>query len=210
MESVAAPPARRRPPLLFRLASWLVRGLLLVLALWALSLTSVHLWGRRDEARAVQAIVVLGAAQYDGKPSPVLRARLDHAISLYQRGLAPVMIMTGGVGPGDTVSEAVVSRRYAERQGVPGSAILEETEGLTSLQSMRAVGRLMDGHGLERALLVSDPFHMLRLKLLSRRVGVQGFTSPTPLSPISRNRSQERRFLLRESVVLPVVLLGGG
>jgi uncharacterized SAM-binding protein YcdF (DUF218 family) len=198
-----------RPPLPFRLASWLFRGFLLLLALWALSLTSVHLWGRRDEARAADAIVVLGAAQYDGKPSPVLKARLDHAVDLYRRGLATRMIMTGGTGPGDTVSEATVGKRYAARLGVPESAILTEGEGLTSYQSMQAVARLMASHGMKRAVLVSDPFHMLRLKLLSKRVGIEGFTSPTPLSPISRSRAQERRFLLRESVILPLVIFGG-
>lgn len=213
MSSAVAPPSasprRPRPPLPFRLASWLARGVMLLLALWALSLTAVHLWGRRDEARPADAIVVLGAAQYDGKPSPVLRARLDHAIDLYRRGLAPALIMTGGRGPGDTVSEATVGRRYAERQGVPGEAILEESEGLTSYQSMRAVQRLMERRGMTDAVLVSDPFHMLRLKLLARRLGIRGFTSPTRRSPISRSRAQERRFLLRESVVLPLVLLGG-
>jgi uncharacterized SAM-binding protein YcdF (DUF218 family) len=203
----AAP--RRRPPFPVRLLSWAVRGAMILLAFWALSLTAVHLWGRRDEARPADAIVVLGAAQYDGKPSPVLRARLDHAVTLYRRGLAPVLIMTGGKGPGDTVSEATVGRRYAERQGVPGDAILEESEGLTSFQSMEAVKRLMASRGLARAVLVSDPFHMLRLKLLSKRLGIQGFTSPTPHSPISRSRAQERRFLLRESAILPLVLLGG-
>jgi uncharacterized SAM-binding protein YcdF (DUF218 family) len=208
MTAPSSPP-RRRAPFPVRLASWGVRALLLLLALWALSLTSVHLWGRRDEARAADAIVVLGAAQYDGRPSPVLKARLDHAIALYQRGLAPSMIMTGGIGPGDTVSEAMVGKRYAVHAGVPADAILTEEEGLTSLQSMRAVSRLMAGHGMKRAVLVSDPFHMLRLKLLSRRVGIEGYTSPTPSSPISRSRAQERRFLLRESVILPLVLWGG-
>jgi uncharacterized SAM-binding protein YcdF (DUF218 family) len=186
-----------------------MRGVLLLLALWALSLTSVHLWGRRDEARAADAIVVLGAAQYDGKPSPVLKARLDHAIELYRRGLAPALIMTGGIGPGDTVSEALVGKRYAVRSGVPADSVLTEGDGLTSLQSMQAVARLMERHGMKRAVLVSDPFHMLRLKLLSKRVGIEGFTSPTPSSPISRSRAQERRFLLRESVILPLVLWGG-
>jgi len=191
------------------MASWLVRGVLLVIALWCLSLVSVHLWGRRDEARAADAIVVLGAAQYDGKPSPVLKARLDHALELYRRGLAPRLIMTGGMGPGDTVSEAVVGRRYAARNGIPEDSILIETEGMTSLQSMRAVADLMEREGIQRAVLVSDPFHMLRLKLLSKRVGIEGYTSPTPSSPISRSRAQERRFLLRESVILPLVLFGG-
>jgi uncharacterized SAM-binding protein YcdF (DUF218 family) len=203
----AAPPARKRP-LPLRLANYALRFLILMVALWALTVAAIHLYGRRDEARRVDAIVVLGAAQYDGRPSPVLRARLDHAVLLYRRNLAPVIIMTGGVGPGDTVSEAVVSQRYAVRQGIPRNAILTEREGLTTLQSMDGVARLMRGRGMSRAVLVSDPFHMLRLKLLALRVGIRGFTSPTPDSPISRNRAQERRFLIRESFGLPVAVLG--
>jgi uncharacterized SAM-binding protein YcdF (DUF218 family) len=205
----APPPPPRKRPLPVRFVAGLLRLFLLLVAIWGLTVAAIHLYGRRDEARRVDAIVVLGAAQYDGRPSPVLRARLDHAIALYRRGLAPVMIMTGGVGPGDTVSEAVVSQRYAARHGVPASAILTERTGLSTLESMRGVARLMEQRGARRAVLVSDPFHMLRLKLLSLRVGLSGFTSPTPDSPISRNRAAERRFLIRESIGLPIALLGG-
>ena len=173
-------------------------------------MAAIHLYGRRDEAKAADVIVVLGAAQYDGRPSPVLKARLDHAVELYERGIAKTLIMTGGVGPGDTVSEAVVSRRYASRAGVPAEAILVEKTGLTTLQSMRAVGRMMEERGFDSAVLVSDPFHMLRLKLLARRVGFRGYTSPTRTSPISESRSAERKFLLRESFSLPFALIEAG
>jgi uncharacterized SAM-binding protein YcdF (DUF218 family) len=150
---------------------------------------------------------LLGAAQYDGRPSPVLRARLDHAIELYRGGTARTLIMTGGVGPGDTVSEAVAAQRYAVKQGVPARAILTERAGMTTLQSMQAVRGMMDGRGLHSAVLVSDPFHMLRLKLLAMRCGFTGYTSPTHTSPISRNPDQQRRFLLRESFSLPFALV---
>ena len=180
---------------------------LLALAGWALLVAAIHLWGRRDEARRADVIVVLGAAQYDGRPSPVLKARLDHAVSLYERGIAQTVIMTGGVGPGDTVSEAVVSRRYAAKHGIPEDAILVERSGLTTLESMRAVSEMMRERDMESAVLVSDPFHMLRLKLLARRVGFTGWTSPTRTSPISENRSEERKFLLRESFSLPFAIL---
>lgn len=193
-----------------RLARWGLTLALLGVAVWALLVAAIHLYGRRDEARAADVIVVLGAAQYDGRPSPVLKARLDHAVELYERGIAKTLIMTGGVGPGDTVSEAVVSRRYASRAGVPAEAILVEKTGLTTLQSMRAVGRMMEERGLESAVLVSDPFHMLRLKLLARRVGFRGYTSPTRTSPISESRSAERKFLLRESFSLPFALIEAG
>jgi uncharacterized SAM-binding protein YcdF (DUF218 family) len=192
-----------------RLVRGLVKLALILLAFWALLVAGIHLWGRRDEARPADAIVVLGAAHYDGRPSPVLKARLDHAIGLYRRGLAPLLVMTGGRAPGDTVSEAVVGKRYAVRQGVPADSILTERQGMTTLESMSAVARMLDERGLRRAVLVSDPFHMLRLKALALRVGFKGFTSPTPSSPISRNRGEERRHLVRESFSLPFALVEG-
>ena len=199
--------ARRRAPLPVRIVRGLVKLGLFLVACWALSIASIHLWGRRNEARKSDAIVVLGAAQYDGRPSPVLKARLDHAISLYERGVAPMLIMTGGQAPGDTVSEAVVGRRYAVRAGVPPAAILTENTGMTTLESMRAVSRLMRSNEMESAVLVSDPFHMLRLKLLAKRMGFRGYTSPTRTSPISASRTEERKHLVRESFSLPFALL---
>jgi uncharacterized SAM-binding protein YcdF (DUF218 family) len=190
-----------------RLVRGLIKLVLFLVAGWALCLASIHLWGRRNETPRSDAIVVLGAAQYDGRPSPVLKARLDHAIELYERGVAPVIIMTGGQAPGDTVSEAVVSRRYAIREGVPPAAILTERGGMTTVESMEAVSRLMRSRDMETAVMVSDPFHMLRLKLLARQVGIRGYTSPTRTSPISRNRAEERRHLIRESFSLPFALL---
>lgn len=202
-----APRERRRAPLPVRLVGGLIKLALFLLAGWTLCVAAIHLWGRRNEARESDVIIVLGAAQYDGRPSPVLKARLDHAIELYQDGVAPVIIMTGGQAPGDTVSEAVVGERYAVRAGVPAEAILTEREGMTTVESMEEVARLMEGRRMETAVLVSDPFHMLRLKLLARQVGIRGFTSPTRTSPISRNRAEERKHLIRESLSLPLALL---
>jgi uncharacterized SAM-binding protein YcdF (DUF218 family) len=184
-------------------------GILLLLATtgWAAVLSAIVLFGRADEARPSGAIVVLGAAQYDGKPSPVLRARLDHAVELYRKGVAETLITTGGTGPGDTVSEAVVGKRYAARQGVPREAILTEERGLTSLQSMHAVAALMERNGLGSAVLVSDPFHMLRLRILAWRVGIEGRSSPTRTSPISRSPDEERKHMLRESLSLPFAIV---
>src|SRR6188472_2948553 len=114
-----------RPPLV-RLA---LAGLGLLLVGWVASLGAVLAWERHDQSRPVGAIVVLGAAQYVGRPSPVLRARLDHAVALWRRRLAPIMIVTGGTGMGDTTSEAAVSQRYVAQHGVPIRAVLLETEG---------------------------------------------------------------------------------
>lgn len=176
-------------------------------AAWVVAVTAVYAYGRRDHARRADAIVVLGAAQYDGRPSPVLQARLDHAVRLYEQGVASTLIMTGGTGPGDTVSEAVVSRRYATRAGVPESAILTERAGERSVQSIEAVARLMDARGLRSAVLVSDPFHMLRLRLLAAKHGLRAYPSPTRSSPISANPEEEWRHTLRESIGLPFAVL---
>jgi uncharacterized SAM-binding protein YcdF (DUF218 family) len=178
-----------------------------VFALWAISATAVLIWASRDEARPAQAIVVLGAAQYAGKPSPVLRARLDHALDLWNRHLAALLILTGGTGSGDTTSEAAVGRTYARKHGVPDSAILVENEGRTTSESMRAVAGMLEVRGLQTALLVSDPFHMLRLRILARRFGFTPYTSPTRTSPISPNREERWKYIFSESLKAPLAFL---
>jgi uncharacterized SAM-binding protein YcdF (DUF218 family) len=196
------PPPRKSTSLGWRLAG---AAAAVAVGIWLLSLTLVVIWSLRDTRRPAHAIVVLGAAQYDGRPSPVLRARVDHAIDLWRRGLAPVMLMTGGRGIGDTVSEAAVERRYAIANGVPSAAILVEEESHSTSESLRNVAALM-GKDARAVILVSDPFHMLRLSILARRFGLQPRTSPTRTSPISANRAESWRYMLRESWKAPVAL----
>lgn len=179
----------------------------LLFAAWTVSAIAVITWGSRDGARTSDAIVVLGAAQYVGRPSPVLRARLDHALDLWQRGLAPRLIFTGGIGPGDTTSEAAVSRVYALRHGVPDTAILMENEGRTTRQSLAAVSAIMRARQMRTAILVSDPFHMLRLRVLSSQYGVEASTSPTQTSPISANKGQALGYVLSESIKVPMMIV---
>jgi len=181
--------------------------MLTVFFLWLASAVTVLFWSARDEARPAQAIVVLGAAQYAGKPSPVLRARLDHALDLWKRHLASLLILTGGTGSGDTTSEAAVGRNYAKKHGVPDSAILVENEGRTTSESMRAVAGMLEVRGLQSALLVSDPFHMLRLRILARRFGFTPYTSPTRTSPISPNREERWKYIFSESLKAPMAFL---
>ena len=176
----------------------------LLAATWIVSLAGVMLWERRDDARLADAIIVLGAAQYDGRPSPVLRARLDHALSLWERRLAPYLILTGGMGDGDTTSEAAVGRRYAVKHGVPDSAILMETRGRTTTESIQRVAAVMDTLHRREVILVSDPFHMLRLWILARRFGLEPRTSPTRTSPISSSAVESWRYSLSESVKVPL------
>jgi len=181
-------------------------SLIIVVGLWLVSLTLVLVWQRRDSRQHSRAIVVLGAAQYAGKPSPVLRARIDHAIGLWQRGFSGTIIFTGGSAPGDTTSEAVVAKRYAIANGVPANAILVEAESRSTSEALRNVATMLKDQQRD-VILVSDPFHMLRLSILARRYGLRPRTSPTRTSPISSSVTEFWRYALRESVRAPAALL---
>jgi uncharacterized SAM-binding protein YcdF (DUF218 family) len=183
--------------LLWRLIS---RLLLVVVAVWLASVTCVVLWGRRDSTSAADAIVVLGAAQYAGRPSPVLRSRLDHAYDLWRRDLATRVILTGGRGTGDTTSEAEVGRAYLGRRGIPGRSMLVETSGRSTEESLDAVVLMMREEGISRVLLVSDPFHMFRLQVLSWQRGIDVRSSPTRTSPIAKNPTEAALHVLGESM----------
>jgi len=174
---------------------------------WIGMVVAVIVVGARDQAAPANAIVVLGAAQYEGHPSPVLRARLDHALDLYQRSLAPLVIVTGGTGAGDTTSEAQVGRRFLLEHGVPDSAIVMETRGLTTSQSVHAVAAIVSALPGRRVILVSDPFHMLRLSILARALGLTPLTSPTRTSPISTRASARWKYVFAESLKAPVAYL---
>lgn len=184
-------------------------AVLAALAAWVVSFLAVVAWGARDMARPADAIVVLGAAQYAGRPSPVLKARLDHALKLFKKGIAKRLVLTGGRGVGDTISEAAVGRRYAIRAGIADSVILLENEGRTTEASVAAVAIIMEKAELERAILVSDPFHMLRLQILAKRYGVESVTSPTRTSPISANRLEALAYIMSESVKVPATIVLG-
>lgn len=188
------------------LIGWLVVGTLVV---WGTSILLILYTGARPVIREADAILVLGAAQYNGRPSPVLKARLDHGIDLFHKGLAKKLVFTGGVGAGDTVSEGEVARRYALKQNVPASAILVERHGVTSAESVAAAAALMRAKGLRSALVVSDSYHMLRLELLVRRAGIQPYRAPAA-SPIDRARRTRVRYVLRESLLFPATAILGG
>ncbi len=162
---------------------------------------------QQDQRLPADAIVVLGAAQYNGRPSPVLRARLDHALQLYREGLAPRIVVTGGVGRGDTTSEATVARHYLIARQVPAGAVIEQPQGRSTQASMTAVADWLAGARLNRVILVSDPFHMFRLRLEARRTALEAYTSPTESSPISDNPVLELRYLAAEAYKMPVTWL---
>jgi uncharacterized SAM-binding protein YcdF (DUF218 family) len=168
---------------------WLIRALVALGALGALYLavTLVQVWqaSRKDQARKVQAIVVLGAAQYNGRPSPVLKARLDHAYRLWKEHLSDTIVVTGGKQPGDRFTEAQTSADYLATLGVPDSAVLREVEGRNSWQSLAAAAVFLKARDRTVVLLVSDPFHNERIQLMAGELGLKPYVSPTRTSPIS-------------------------
>jgi uncharacterized SAM-binding protein YcdF (DUF218 family) len=161
------------------------------------SLYQVWSTGRGDQARPVDAIVVLGAAQYDGRPSPQLQARLDHVVRLWPDGHAPLIVVTGGRQPGDRFTEAGSSAIYLIDQGVPPDVILQEDQGRSTYQSLEAVAAMLEQRGLGSVLIVTDPYHALRSRLIAEEVGLDAYVSPTTTSVVAGRESFERH--LREA-----------
>ncbi len=181
-------------------------AVVLIAAGWAAVVVAVAVHGARDQATRADAIVVLGAAQYNGRPSPVFRARLDHAATLYQRAFAPVVLVTGGVGAHDTLNEANVGRDYLVRLGLPSETIVP-LAGEDTYASLSEVKRWFDGRTSRRVLLVSDGFHMLRLQIIASRLGLMSFTSPAPGSPIHANARRNTGYLFAEGFKVPFTWL---
>lgn len=163
---------------------------------------SFNLWqvwsvGRSDEARSVDAIVVLGAAQYDGRPSPQLGARLDHALSLWQEGRAQLIIVTGGKQQADRFTEAEAAAKYLEAGGVPAETIALENIGRTTRESLLGVRQILAARQLHSLLIVTDPYHALRARLIAQDLDLQAFVSPTHSSPVQGSEDLWRH--LREA-----------
>ena len=165
--------------------------------------------GQRDDQRPAAAIVVMGAAQYNGRPSPVFAARLDHAIDLYKAGVAPRLVVTGGKAQGDRTTEAATARAYAIDRGVPDDAILVEDRSRTTLESIRSVGDLLRANGLDTAVFVSDRPHMLRVLRMAADAGITGWGSPTQTSPIETDPVSRADATVHELLALAQYFLVG-
>jgi uncharacterized SAM-binding protein YcdF (DUF218 family) len=183
------------------------RRVLLVVAVVLVVLLAYPTWlawriwdqSHNDEVRAADAIVVLGAAQYNGRPSPVLQARLDHALYLYEEDLSPTVIVTGGKREGDRFAEADVGAMYLESEGVPPEAILAEDEGTTTLESLEGVHRMSRKEGIDTVLLVSDPMHSERIKTMAEDLGFEeAWASPASYVELNRTRRTKAQELLHE------------
>ncbi|WP_214368984.1 YdcF family protein [Pseudonocardia sp. H11422] len=181
----------------------LLVGTLLVVAL-IVGGTAFRVWqtARVDGDRAVDAVLVLGAAQYDGDPSPVFAARLRHALSLYEEGLAPRIVTVGGSRAGDEYTEAEAGRRYLIDRGVPASAVIAVGEGSDTLGSMHAVAARAQQDGWSTTLIVSDPWHSLRARTMAEDSGLEAWTSPTRRGPVVQTRETQARYIFRETGAL--------
>ncbi|WP_233496082.1 YdcF family protein [Geodermatophilus sp. TF02-6] len=157
-------------------------------------------WTARQDARpASDAIVVLGSAQYNGVPSSIFEARLEHARALYEDGVAPVVVTVGGKATGDQFTEAEAGRDYLADGGVPADALLPVEEGVDTLESMRAVAAVFDERGWTTAVLVTDPWHALRAERMAEDAGIVADSSPTRQGPAVQTRVTQFRYILRET-----------
>jgi uncharacterized SAM-binding protein YcdF (DUF218 family) len=162
---------------------------------------------RSDEARSAAAIVVFGAAEYAGRPSPIYRARLDHAFALFHKGLAPVVITTGGYGYDPTYSEGGVGRDDLRSLGTPDSQLIAETQSSDTVQSARRVAVIMKTNGLRDCLAVSDAYHVFRVKRMLQGEGVTAYATPRPDS-LQRSFSERSFLVAREAVSYMLWRLG--
>ena len=187
-------------------------AMVLIGAIVAAGYATYRIWqqGDLDEQRTADAIVVMGAAQYNGVPSPVYAARLDHAVELYLAGVAPVLVVTGGKAEGDRTTEAAAGRAYAIAHGVPAAAILSEDQGRTTRESLRAVGTLLQQAGIESAVVVSDRTHMLRSLRIATDEGLSAWGSPTRTSPIDADPVRQFDATIRELGALALYFFEGG
>jgi uncharacterized SAM-binding protein YcdF (DUF218 family) len=192
-------PRPRRGRWIFRL----VVGALLMAAL-VVGGTAFRVWqvARIDGRQPVDAVIVLGAAQYDGEPSSIFAYRLRHAEALYEEGLAPRIVTTGGGRIGDVYTEAEAGRRYLIERGVPAEDVVAVAEGSDTLGSLQAVADQAEQDGWQSALVVSDPWHSLRARTMARDSGLDAWTSPTRSGPVVQTRETQLRYIVRETAAL--------
>jgi len=166
--------------------------------------TGFRVWqvARTDDRNQADVVVVLGAAQYDGRPSSILQARLDHAGRLFSQGIAPVVVTVGGRQAGDTFTEASAGQRYLIDAGLPDDAVVAVETGSDTLSSLQAVAAAARDHGWRSAVIVSDPWHSLRARTMARDAGLDAWTSPTRSGPAVQTRQTQARYITRETAAM--------
>lgn len=196
---VAPPPGKRKPRAIGRLVLWVI-AILAAAAILVLVFTAAAIarQGAIDEARPADAIVVFGAAEYAGRPSPVYRARLDHGFDLFEQGRAPLVITTGGAGDDPKFNEGGVGRDYLARRGIPDNSLIAETQSNDTAESAQRVSAILHVNGMHSIVAVSDAYHIFRIKHLMARRGIAVYGSPRPDS-IPRTTSARISSALREA-----------
>lgn len=181
----------------------------LLMCAWLIAVSG-NIWhyGTQDHAAPVDCIIVLGAAVQGNEPTPVFAERIRHAVNLYQRGLAEKIIFTGGTGAGNQHSESSVARTFAQRLGIPDTAIYSEKSSHTTQQNLAEAAALMQQHGLHSAIIVSDPLHLKRAMWMANDAGIKAVSSPTPTS-MYRSRATQLPFLAREVYFIHYYALTG-
>ncbi|MBM7808188.1 uncharacterized SAM-binding protein YcdF (DUF218 family) [Geodermatophilus bullaregiensis] len=176
-------------------------GAVVLAALLLVASTAAAIWytARGDARPSSDAIVVLGSAQYNGVPSSIFEARLEHALSLWEDGVAPVVVTVGGKAAGDAFTEAEAGRDYLVDAGVPADSLLAVPEGVDTLESMRAVGTAYAERGWSTAVLVTDPWHAMRAERMAEDAGMEVESSPTRQGPAVQTRTTQFRYILRET-----------
>ena len=186
-----------------RVGSLVVRVLVAVVLAVVLLVgsTALAIWytARQDERDPADAIIVLGSAQYNGVPSSIFEARLEHALQLYQDGVAPVVVTVGGKKAGDQFTEAEAGAQYLADSGVPSDALLALPTGVDTLESMRAAAAAFEERGWHIAVLVTDPWHSMRTQLMAEDAGIDAESSPTRQGPAVYSRATQFRYILRET-----------
>jgi uncharacterized SAM-binding protein YcdF (DUF218 family) len=199
-DDVAEPhPRRRKGPV----RVWTVRIIMMTLAVIVLTppAMAARVWwqARQDERPKSDAILVLGAAQYNGKPSSILEWRLRHALTLYKDGVAPNIVTVGSKAPGDNFTEAGTGKTWLEQQGVPAAKIVAVPEGRDTLESMEAVGKTYRTQHWKSAVIVTDPWHCLRSKTMASDNGIKPACSPVRSGPSVQTRDIQFKYIVRET-----------
>lgn len=178
-----------------------IAGVIALALLWVVSVPFRVWWDARGEDhRASDAIIVLGAAQYNGRPSPVLEARLRKARELWRADVAPMIVTVGGGARGDVTTEADAGRMWLAANAVPAEAVVAVAVGGNTQSSLDAVGEVFDDRGWQSAVLVTDPWHTFRAKALARSVGIDAVSAPARSGPVVQTRQAQARYILRESL----------
>lgn len=164
----------------------------------------IHYYANIDDAKKADAIVVLGAAQWNGEPSPILKARLDHAISLYEKGLSSKFILTGGIGKKESISESRAGKNYLMKNYIDGDDIFIEEKGHTSLESLREAAEILKKQGFESIILISDGFHIMRIRKMAKDLGINAFSSPVN---VIKSNYVKFKYVMREVFVFMLYLL---